>query len=188
MSTESSNKLTGWHLLQVVILWNSCCFNKKYLQNVQTVSLINIYKMNKFSIKSSLSYSAAFSCPHRSTHHSYTYWYSPTPGPMFVGDITIDNIVFSNPMTIYLLTMDNFWADKHTFANIMGTSIINSLRNTCHFNFSMWVDVLNWIPRAWSVLCGHFLSRPGHDFYIVYYVWYLLQCVDGQMKDIKTMI
>ena len=106
-STESSNKLTGWHLLQVVILWNSCCFNKKYLQNVQTVSSINVYKINKIYTERSLLYSAPFSCPHRTTHHSYTYWYSPTPGPMFVGDITIDNIVFSNPMTIYLLTMAN---------------------------------------------------------------------------------
>ena len=106
---------------------------------------------------------------------------------MFVGDITIDNIVFSNPMTIYLLTMDNFWADKHTFANITWQTL-SIHRAMCHMNFAVWVDTLNWIPRAWSVLCGHFLSRPGHDFYIVYYVWYLLQCVDGQMKDIKTMI
>ena len=34
----------------------------------------------------------------------------PLPPPtirIFAGDITIDNIVFYNPMTIYLLTMDN---------------------------------------------------------------------------------
>ena len=41
---------------------------------------------------------------------------------------------------------------------------------------------------AWSVLWGRFLSKPGHDFYIVYYLEDLLQCVDGPVKDIKTMI
>lgn len=42
--------------------------------------------------------------------------------------------------------------------------------------------------QSMSVLCGHFLSSSGHDFHIVYYLLNLLQCVDGLVKDIKTMI
>ena len=34
---------------------------------------------------------------------------------IFAGDITIDNIVFYNPMTIYLLTMDNGRGDLRLF-------------------------------------------------------------------------
>ena len=54
----------------------------------------------------------------------------PLPPPtirIFAGDITIDNIVFYNPMTIYLLTMDNGRGDlvgQFTFSGFYIVSII----------------------------------------------------------------
>ena len=44
--------------------------------------------------------------------------YSPAQPTIriFAGDITIDNIVFYNPMTIYLLTMDNGRGDLRLFS------------------------------------------------------------------------
>ena len=48
---------------------------------------------------------------------------------MFVGDITIDNIVFSNPPTIYLLTMDNAGANLNIFciSKYFGSKVVNKI-------------------------------------------------------------
>ena len=134
MSTESSNKLTAQDGI--------CC--KLLFSEIVAASIRNIYKMCKlfhWLTFTKLKYSAAFTCPHRSTHHSYTYWYSPTPGPMFVGDITIDNIVFSNPMTIYLLTMANVRACICKYYKCQTSLFRPEFAMCC---FTTWVE--NWIP------------------------------------------